>query len=249
MLWAARIVTEKVKTDQRSRALELLCLGIYGRGAALSFLIERDGNWLRESFARQYSGDDQQTMSALGKRGWERSRLSFAYLELARRTWLNSQPGGCARQTSPSSTVGRLLLRITRAAPEDKVLNSLLYWLLDLAYKEMRVNQSFPRWAPEPFLLRLPGVEARMIAKLAKVGHLLELLSCSPSSFAGDTADAPLDGAELLRVVREVETTVLLLNTLRTACEGRGERVPQVVERYTRLIAWPGLQLRDMQTL
>ena len=34
LLWAARTVTEKVQTDQRSRALELLCIGIYGRGAA-----------------------------------------------------------------------------------------------------------------------------------------------------------------------------------------------------------------------
>ena len=34
LLWAARTITEKVKTDQRSHALELLCLGIFGRGAA-----------------------------------------------------------------------------------------------------------------------------------------------------------------------------------------------------------------------
>ena len=39
LLWAARTVTEKIKTDQRSRALELLCLGIFGRGAALFPLI------------------------------------------------------------------------------------------------------------------------------------------------------------------------------------------------------------------
>ena len=34
LLWAARTVTEKVKTDQRSRALEVLCVGVFGRGAA-----------------------------------------------------------------------------------------------------------------------------------------------------------------------------------------------------------------------
>ena len=174
LLWAARTVTEKVKTDQRSRALELLCLGFFGRGAALFPLIvsthamdrcdffegcdplpapalcyeayddeacvyayhdeaeakaawlnrlqsvremgsvrlfggpavvdpdatrdaapmaisldESDNGirWLRESFTCQYSGDDPHAMLSLGKRGWERSRLSFPYLEIAQRTW------------------------------------------------------------------------------------------------------------------------------------------------------------------
>ena len=32
----------------------------------------------------------QEGMAALGKRGWERARLSFPYLELARRAWLNN---------------------------------------------------------------------------------------------------------------------------------------------------------------
>jgi hypothetical protein len=125
LLWAARVVTERVKTDQRSSALELLCLGFYGRGAALFSLIAREECWLRESFARQYSGDDQQTMSALGKRGWERSRLSFPYLELARRTWLSARLGGYADANSPSSTIGGLLFRITRAAPGDKARGSV----------------------------------------------------------------------------------------------------------------------------
>ena len=33
-------------------------------------------------------------MAALGKRGWERARLSFPYLELARRAWLNNTVAG-----------------------------------------------------------------------------------------------------------------------------------------------------------
>ena len=32
-LWAARTVVEKVKTDQRSRSLEVLCLAFFWRGA------------------------------------------------------------------------------------------------------------------------------------------------------------------------------------------------------------------------
>lgn len=38
-LWSARTVVEKVKTDQRSRAIELLCLGFYSRDAAMYPLI------------------------------------------------------------------------------------------------------------------------------------------------------------------------------------------------------------------
>ena len=44
-----------------------------------------------------------------------------------------------------------------------QVLNSLLYWLLDMVYKEMARGEQIPKWAPEPFLLRRPvrhrGVE------------------------------------------------------------------------------------------
>ena len=348
LLWAARTVTEKVKTDQRSRALELLCLGFFGRGAALFPLIvsthamdrcdffegcdplpapalcyeayddeacvyayhdeaeakaawlnrlqsvrevgsvrlfggpavvdpdatrdaapmaisldESDNGirWLRESFTCQYSGDDPHAMLSLGKRGWERSRLSFPYLEIAQRTWRNSQPMRDyyyqQHDASTASSIGGLLFRITRAAPNDKVLNSLVYWLLDQTYKEMSIGLNFPRWAPEPYLLRVPGVEARMVSELTRLGHLLDLLARAPSL---EKPDAPLDGMELLRVVREVETTVTLLSTIRTSCEERqaaaagssdaaSEDVPRVVERYTKLIASPTLEIRDLQTL
>ena len=39
LLWSARTVVEKVKTDQRSRSLELLCLGFFHRDAALYPLV------------------------------------------------------------------------------------------------------------------------------------------------------------------------------------------------------------------
>jgi hypothetical protein len=39
-LWSARTVVEKVKTDQRSRALELLCLGFFARDAAMFPLVQ-----------------------------------------------------------------------------------------------------------------------------------------------------------------------------------------------------------------
>ena len=285
LLWAARTVTEKVKTDQRSRALELLCVGVFGRRASLFPLIvpfarvaaprpplcaqtyedelcvisyddeDQEGEeetywddggmfWLRESFARTYSGDDQEGMAALGKRGWERARLSFPYLELARRAWLNNTVGYTG-PTSPTSTIGGLLFRITQAAPEDKVLNSLLYWLLDMVYKEMALGEQIPKWAPEPFLLRRPGVEARLMAELAQLGHLLQLLARSP---AEEQPEQPLHGGELLRAVRETETTVTLLSTIRSAYEGRAE-APALVAKYKRLILCEELTLRQMQTL
>ena len=53
--------------------------------------------------------------------------------------------------------------------PRLQALNSLLYWLLDLVYKEMGAGLRIPRWAPEPYLLRVPGVEDGAPAMLQHV--------------------------------------------------------------------------------
>jgi len=209
-----------------------------------------DVHWVRESFSRQYSGDDQNAVAALGKRGWERSRLSFPYLELACRAWLNSGAFASWATGGSSLSIGGLLFRITRAAPTDKVLNSLLYCVFDLVYKEMGAGQSFPPWAPEPFLLRLPGVEDRMVAELTKLGHILDLIARSPSA---EDADVPFDGPELLRVVREMETLLRLLSTISfSAHDGRPEGEGAsllVVERYRSLIASRHLKLAELQAM
>ena len=54
--------------------------GTVHRGVDSGQYSEQDGtmHWLRESFASEYSGEDQQSVAALGKRGWERSGLSFS---------------------------------------------------------------------------------------------------------------------------------------------------------------------------
>ena len=57
----------------------------------------------------------------------------------------------------------------------------------------------------QPFLLRLPGVERRMVSELAKLGHVLDVLARAPSVRG---ACAPLSGAQLLSAVRQAETTV-----------------------------------------
>ena len=50
-----------------------------------------------------------------------------------------------------------------------QVLNSLLYWLLDLTYKEMLLGEEIKPWDPEPYILRRPGVEARMVEQVARM--------------------------------------------------------------------------------
>ena len=145
-----------------------------------------------------------------------------------------------------------------------QALNSLLYWLLDLVYKEMGAGLRIPRWAPEPYLLRVPGVEGRMVAELRKLGHLLHVLARAPAAGGGGGL---LEGAELLRAVREVETTATLLSTIGRAREVRGEVVeeeevrggvaaaaplpppPRVVARYMQLVASPGLELAGLRSL
>lgn len=39
MLWATRTVVEKIRTDQRSRALEMICLGVFHRSSTLHPLV------------------------------------------------------------------------------------------------------------------------------------------------------------------------------------------------------------------
>ena len=40
----------------------------------------------------------------------------------------------------------------------------------------MLEGEDIKPWDPEPFILRRPGVEARMADEVARMGHLLQLL-------------------------------------------------------------------------
>lgn len=53
-----------------------------------------------------------------------------------------------------AAAIGELLDRTARASPEEKVLNSLLYWLIDLAYKVSLTHTLNP--TPHP-LTRIPN--------------------------------------------------------------------------------------------
>ena len=167
-------------------------------------------------------------------------------------------------QAALHTVTGRATYGCRPYHPRLQALNSLLYWLLDLVYKEMGAGLRIPRWAPEPYLLRVPGVEARMVAELRKLGHLLHALARAPA--AGGVGGL-LEGAELLRAVREVETTATLLSTIGRAREVRGEveeeeevcggvaaaaplpPPPRVVARYAQLVASPGLELIGLRSL
>ena len=330
LLWAARTLTERVHTGQRSHALEILCLGIFGRGSALGPLIgstareatptaeeearlgtvvpftypeyvawrrraserrgERGGasglqseagdarrgpSRLRDAFTAHYSGEDPRVATALGKRGWERSRLAFPFAEVAWRAWrhraaaaVTETRGGVGAAPTLPETMSHLLIRIGHAAPDGAGLHAMLYWLLDLLVSETSLARELspsPRWAPEPFLLRTAGAEARLVAALERIGHELEMLARAsavpPSSPAGDEGQpcsslpvlppALEHGGALLQMLRQTQTTATLLSTLHLACERRGERplARGVVQRYLNRLATPGLALWEFHAL
>jgi hypothetical protein len=58
MLWSARTVVEKIKTDQRSHALEMLCLAIFWRGSDEYRLVDR-ALWppLKKSFESNFGAN------------------------------------------------------------------------------------------------------------------------------------------------------------------------------------------------
>ena len=291
-LWSARTVVEKVKTDQRSRALELLCLGFFGRGAAFYSLAtardlydDRVSFTLKAGFEKNFGVDAWHPKPTNARMIWQRSRMVYPFLEMAHRAWLN-QTGMALGQSDAedcnviydydalagesvmplmvgedgssavdgteyvplcgdeadeenAAAIGELLDRIARASPEEKVLNSLLYWLIDLAYKVMLEGEDIKPWDPEPFILRRPGVEARMMNEVVRMGHLLQLLYRS-------THVAAQRGDTLLLQVKEVETTTTLLSSIRSSC---AESCPEVLLEYDQAMLDPALSLERLERL
>ena len=72
----------------------------------------------------------------------------------------------------------------------------------------MREGEEIPPWDPEPFILRRPGVEARMAGEMSRIGHLLQLL------YRSEHVQENLGGTLLLQV-KEVETTTTLLSSIK----------------------------------
>lgn len=227
MLWSARTVVEKVKTDQRSRALELLCLGFYERDASLFELIDPSaahvafradgdsvvlrGRMLRADFDRNFGVERWHPKPTNARMVWQRCRMVYPFLEMAYRAWLDS--AGLSAEHGAligEDAIASLLDRIARAGPEEKVINSLLYILIDLGYRVMLAGEEVPRWAPEPYILRRDGVEERMLDEFSSIGHLLALLASEATTLTGD---------QLLLTVKQVETTCTLLASIRSTCE------------------------------
>jgi len=138
-----------------------------------------------------------------------------------------------------SAAVGELLDRIARASPEEKVLNSLLYWMIDLSYKAMVEGEEIKPWDPEPFILRRPGVEMRMAVEVARMGHLIQLLYRSEHIEASR-------GDKLLLQVKEVETTTTLLSSIRLSCT---ESCAEVLHEYDELMSSTSLTLDRLELL
>ena len=46
------------------------------------------------------------------------------------------------------------------------------------------MGHTAPAWAPEPYLLRVPGAEERMVAEMRRLGHLVHILATSTHPIA-----------------------------------------------------------------
>lgn len=250
-LWSVRTVIEKVKTDQRSRATELLCLAFFGRSSPLFGVVALPKPFtFQEGFEKNYGIDVWHPKPTNARMIWQRSRMVYPFLEAAHRTWLHEldgkpDPAGlsiaevaqrrAAVCPNHAAAVGQLLDRIARASPQEKVLNSLLYWLIDLTYKEMLSGEEIKPWAPEPFILRRKGAEERMMRELAKLGHLVQILCRSEC----------LSSALLLQV-KEITTTTTLLASIKATC---AESCPLVLADYEVLMKSPELTIGGLEDL
>ena len=212
-LWSARTIVEKVKTDQRSRSLELLCIAAFGRDSLLYPLVATRP--LRTTFEMSFNQDTWHPKPTNARMVWQRSRMVYPFLELAHRAWRSreavvaaaAEEEDAAAAETAAAEVGVLLDNIARASPEEKVLNSLLYWLLDISFKAMLAGEVIEAWTVEPYILRRAGVELKLVAELEKLGHLLRLLSRASGGEGTDTdqiTDGLGKGAALLLEVKEV---------------------------------------------
>ena len=145
------------------------------------------------------------------------------------------------------SAIALLLDRIARAGPEEKVINSLLYILIDLSYRAMLQGQpEAPKWAPEPYALRRAAdFEERLIEELAAFGHQLALLAQFVPSCGADKT-----GEELLTTVKQVQTTTQLLGSIRATCaESCDVELQAVLGDYARLMRSTELTLARLEEL
>ena len=250
MLWSARTVVEKVKTDQRSHSLEMLCLAIFWRGSPEYRLVGLD-LWppLKKSFESNFGGSwHPKPINA--RVVWQRCRMVYPFLEVAHRAWLSakSEDGVPEDWERGSEDVAYMLDRIARAGPEEKVINSLLYWLLDDLYRVMMDGENIPAWAPEPFILRRAGVPSRLSQELSNMGHLLDLCAmCGETDEEGHCIPTPEDvGVGMLLQVKQIETTATLLASIRSSC---ADACPVVLEEYDTLLRSTELNRRRLERI
>jgi len=248
MLWSARTVVEKIKTDQRSHALEMLCLAFFWRGSDEYRLLDH-ALWppLKQSFESNF-GANWHPKPTNARMVWQRCRMVYPFLEVAHRAWLSasSEDGVPEEWKRGSEDIAYMLDRIARAGPEEKVINSLLYWLLDAWFDVMLSGEKIPAWAPEPFILRREGVATRLSVEVANMGHLLDLVAlCGETDEEGHCVITEKDvGDQMLLQVKQVETTATLLASIRNSC---AEACPLVLQEYDALLRSSSLSLSQLQ--
>ena len=103
----------------------------------------------------------------------------------------------------------------------------------------MREGEDIKPWDPEPYILRRPGVEARMVDEVARMGHLLQMLYRSEHC-------EQMRGEELLLMVKEIETTTTLLASIQSSC---GESCPAFINEYKQALVDPTLTLERLEEL
>uniref|UniRef100_A0A7S4EV14 Uncharacterized protein n=2 Tax=Chrysotila carterae TaxID=13221 RepID=A0A7S4EV14_CHRCT len=243
MLWAARTVVEKVKTDQRTRAIELLCLVLYFRGARAYHLVggQEKRFRLRGGFEKNFGLDSWHPKPTNARMVWQRCRMVYPFLEASYRAWLGV--AGQEISAKDEAAIAGLLDRIARASPEEKLINSLLYWLMDMCYKVALTGEKVNRWEAEPFMARRPAVEEKLVGEIASIGHLLQLLArCESRTKPGALAL----GSDLLLQAKKIEATSSLLSTIRSSC---ADACPTVVFEYEDGLSVPGLTLERLEEM
>lgn len=114
LCWCSRIVVERIKTDQRTRALEVLCVGAFAHFSPLRDVVGAVS--IREAFETDDGATSVLSSWATDPnalRAWERMRMVYPYLQLTYLAAQALQPPEHA--TSPVDTDGKFAEALVRA--------------------------------------------------------------------------------------------------------------------------------------
>jgi len=303
MLWCSRVVVEKVKTDQRTRAMEVLCVGAFAQFSPLREVFACLDS-LRGPFEEGTDSSliSEWAMDPKAKQAWERMRMVYPFLQVcylaaqmqqaAESAVLPTASDATVKASTiksgaaelldslrlPDSTglsealpdspglpeldstgisdaaslaavfeqakaalaaapdaadperyangqfdvdgVPEFLRRLAEASPEEKTINSLLYWTLDLLYNRALTSHLTLQLPRTQFILEYADTRGVVFAAIADVGrHIGTLVTAArtPPGLDGP-GSAGLSGAEeLIKLTKIVEAHTTLMQSLRDA--------------------------------